>query len=260
MEKSDQLFSVKQLSTLAGVSVRTLHLYDKMKLLTPLQRTSSRYRLYGQEELLRLQQILFYKELDFELKEIKRIMDDPQFDILKALQSHREALLKKQERLRTLLHTIDNTINNLNNQNMNDYEKLYEGLPKAQAKAWRDEAIQKWGEDAVARSEKALGELSKIDLEKLKADQKDIAAKLRLLVDRDPLSPEVQEQIARHYANIRAFWGVSDPTDLHAQTYKGLGDLYRADGRYSAENGKPDLQFAAFMRTAMHHFADALLK
>src|SRR5688500_17485670 len=90
-------YSVKRLAALAGVSVRTLHLYDEIGLLKPSIRTEKKYRLYGRAELLRLQQILFYKEMDIPLKEIADILDDPQFDLLTALENHKKALKQKQE-------------------------------------------------------------------------------------------------------------------------------------------------------------------
>lgn len=240
--------------------MRTLHLYDKIGLLKPGKRTRAGYRQYGEDELLRLQQVLFYRELDFPLKEIKEIMNDPGFDISKALAGHKVSLLVRRDRLNTLLGTIDKTINNLNNKQMTSIEELYEGMPKEQAAAWRKEAADKWGEDVVTRSEKALLETGKLDIERLKAEQKDIARQLQSLKGYPPESDEVQEQIARHYANIRSFWGVTDPTDLKAETYKGLAELYMNDERYMAAVGKPDLEFAAFMRSGMLYFADTKLK
>jgi len=76
----------------------------------------------------------------------------------------------------------------------------------------------------------------------------------------DPESAKVQDMIALHYANIRSFWGVSDPTDLKAATYKGLAALYVTDERYTALDGKPDKLFATFMNRAMICFADNKLK
>lgn len=255
-------YAVKQLAQLAGVSVRTLHLYDQIGLLNPSVRTHSRYRLYGEKELLRLQQILFYKELDFPLKEIIAILDDPDFNLIKALEGHRHALTTRKNRLDTLLHTINQTVKNLQNQTMENYEELYEGLPKEQAKAMRQEAIDQWGEDSVKRSEKALLELPKMDLEGLKADQKEITHQLRFkfLAGEAPESDIVQEQVARHYANIRAFWGVTDPTDLRAATYKGLAELFVSDERYTTSQGRPDPAFAVFLRKGMIFFADKMLK
>jgi DNA-binding transcriptional MerR regulator len=253
-------YSVKQIAQLAGVSVRTLHLYDKTGLLKPAIRTRAGYRQYGEAELLRLQQILFYRELDLPLKAIAEILNDPHFDLIRALAGHKTALRVRRDRLNTLLNTIDKTIMNLKNKTMNNAEELYEGMPKEQAAAWRREAIDKWGEDTVLRSEKALLEMDKLDLDQLKADQKDIAHQLKLLASKAPESDEVQEQIARHYANIRGFWGVSDPTDLKAETYKGLAGLYVADERYTASDGKADPEFASFMRKGMLYFAEHNLR
>jgi DNA-binding transcriptional MerR regulator len=255
-------YGVKQLAKLAGVSVRTLHLYDQIGLLKPSIRTTSRYRQYGEKELLRLQQILFYKELDFPLKEIGPILDDPDFDLLLAFEGHKKALLARKNRLDALLHTINKTVIHLKNKTMSNYEELYEGMPKEQAVALRNEAIEKWGEDAIVRSEKALREMPKMNLEHLKADQKDIANQLRFkfLARENPGSDIVQEQIARHYANIRSFWGVSDPTDLKAAQYKGLAELYVSDERYTTVDGKSDPAFAGFMRDAMTCFADKMLQ
>ena len=143
---------------------------------------------------------------------------------------------------------------------MNNAEELYEGLPKEQAAVWRKKAADKWGEDVVLRSEKGLLEMDKVDLEKLKGDQKNIAQKLKLLSGKNPESDEVQEQIARHYANIRGFWGVSDPTDLKAETYRSLAELYVTDERYITTEEKPDPDYAAFMHKGMLYFADNKLK
>ncbi|SDQ00946.1 DNA-binding transcriptional regulator, MerR family [Mucilaginibacter sp. OK268] len=253
-------YSVKQIARLAGVSVRTLHLYDQMGLLKPAVRTRAGYRQYNQDKLLRLQQILFYRELDLPLKEIAEILNDPDFDLVQALAGHKTALLARRNRLNTLLKTIDKTIINLKNKSMNNLEELYEGMPKEQVAAWRKEAMDKWGEDTVLRSENALREIDKLDLDRLKADQKDIAHQLQLLRNHKPESEGVQEQIARHYANIRSFWGISDPTDLRTETYKGLTELYLADERYTTTEGQTDPDFAAFMRNSMLYFAEHKLK
>src|SRR5262245_34738395 len=121
-------YSVKKLARLAGVSVRTLHLYDQMGLLTPSVRTEARYRLYGQKELLRLQQILFYRELDLPLKEIGEILDDPAFDLAQALENHKVFLYEERERINKLIGTIDKTLDHLKNKTMLEVEELYDGL------------------------------------------------------------------------------------------------------------------------------------
>jgi DNA-binding transcriptional MerR regulator len=252
-------YSVKQLAQLAGVSVRTLHLYDQCDLLKPAGRTDAGYRKYDESALLRLQQILFYKELDLPLKAIAVILDNPGFDLQKALEGHKAAIQERRNRLNTLLKTIDKTIAHLKHQTMSAFEELYEGLPKEQAMAWRDEAITQWGAETVLRAEHALKELSETDLERLKTQQVLIMKHLKALSGADPHSEAVQEQIARHYANIRSFWGIAGPTDLRADIYRGLSELYVTDERYLGSDGHADHDFAAFMRKAMTCFADRKL-
>src|SRR4051794_6080593 len=104
-------YTVKQLAAMSGVSVRTLHFYDETALLKPAYLGANGYRFYEEPQLLTLQQILFYRELGFELKQIKRILAGADFETLAALRSHRETLEKSVTRTRSLLETIDKTIN-----------------------------------------------------------------------------------------------------------------------------------------------------
>ena len=252
-------YSVKNLATLAGVSVRTLHHYDRLGLLKPSVRTEAKYRLYGKPELLRLQQILFYKELDFSLHDILKMLEDPDFDALKALESHKLALQARQYRLSTLLATIDKTISTLNGERvMLTTDELYEGFPKGQA--YRQEAVANYGADEVEASENNLRQRGKVGFEQLKADQQDISLHLVSMINQDPTSAAVQQQIARHYQNIRGFWGesVCAGKDMKA-AYKGLAQLYVDDPRFTSQNGQENPAYAAFLRKAMIHFADTQL-
>ncbi len=253
-------YSVKQLADLAGVSVRTLHLYDEIGLLKPVTRTESGYRLYGETELLRLQQILFYKLLNFPLQEIGNILDDPEFDLVTALENHKSALKSKRDSITVLLTTIDRTISQLNGKVMLRHEELYEGLPKEEAQSYREGAINEYGKAEVERSENYLRSLSKEAFVKLKEESKTIAAALVSLMNEDPKSDKVQLEIAKHYQNIRQFWGTVDLKDKQSQAYKGLGELYVNDDRFAKVDGKPNQQYALFLQKAMTHFADTKLK
>lgn len=101
---------MKQVSKLVGVSVRTLHHYDEIGLLTPEFVTDAGYRIYSDEDLERLQQILFFKELDFSLQEIKNILDTPGFDKRKALYTQKELLIEKRKRIERLIITVEKTL------------------------------------------------------------------------------------------------------------------------------------------------------
>lgn len=249
-------YSVKQLALMAGVSVRTLHIYDKMGLLKPQARTQARYRVYGTPELLRLQQILFYKELDFPLQEIKTLLDHPDFDVVKALEQHKQALQTRQSRISTLLATIDNTILKLNEGKMLTNEELYKGLSKEQAASYRKESIEKYGAEAVETSENHLRKMGKPDYEKLGAEAKTVTHELFKHSHRLPDSIEVQQLIARHYDIIRMFWGTSGQADPQAEAYKGLGQLYVNDERFIQIEGQHHAAFALFLSKAMAYYAD----
>jgi MerR family transcriptional regulator, thiopeptide resistance regulator len=107
------MYTVKQLSNLAGVSVRTLHYYDEIGLLKPASVGQNGYRYYQDGDLFRLQQILFFREMDLGLLQIKEIVDHPDFDLVAALREHRHALQAKIDRMQTLIHTVDSTIMHL---------------------------------------------------------------------------------------------------------------------------------------------------
>jgi DNA-binding transcriptional MerR regulator len=121
-------YTVKQLAAISGVSVRALHYYDELGLLKPAYTKANGYRIYEEPQLLMLQQILFYRELGFELKRIKRILSQRKFEKLAALRSHREVLEKKIGRTRTLIATIDKTIGHLKGRKKMKNEELFAGF------------------------------------------------------------------------------------------------------------------------------------
>jgi DNA-binding transcriptional MerR regulator len=247
---------VKKLAHISGVSVRTLHHYDRIGLLKPSIRTQARYRLYGEPQLLRLQQILFYKELDFSLEEIRAILDDPDFDMVKALEDHKSSLIAKGKRIEELLSTNDKTILKLKGKIMLKDEELYAGLSNEKIESYRKEVTEKYGVEALETSEKSLKQMNKADFEKLKTESEKIYNALAGLMNADPKSKDVQDLVEKHYKIIRTFWGTASSKDPQWDAYKGLGELYVSDPNYTQINARPSVEFAAFMKEAMGHFAD----
>ncbi len=243
---------------MAGVSVRTLHHYDQLGLLKPTIRTEAGYRFYGENELLRLQQILFYKELDLPLKEIQEILDEADFDLVTALKDHKKAIKERRNRLNTLLTTIDKTILKIKGENaMLENEELYAGFPKDKAEAIRQEAIEKYGEKTVTEGEEKLKQLGKDGFMKLKAEGEEIAGTLYKLMHLAPEDAEVQKQIARHYNHVQQFWGESVPMENRPLAYEGLGKLYVEDERFYAEFGK---SYNQFLSKAISYFVQNILQ
>ena len=251
-------YTVKKLAELAGVSVRTLHHYDQLGLLTPSGRTEAGYRLYGEQELLRLQQILLYKEMDLPLPAIASILDDPAFDMVAALQQHRALLEERRRRTDLLLETVNKTIQKLTGgSEMITNEELYAGFPKETAASWRSEAMERWGKQKVEQSEQALRLMSKEDLEKLRKEGSAITAGLISLMHRNVSDPEVQQLVHRHYLHILQWWG-KKTEEGSLDAYKGLSNLYLMDERYTYIDGKPNLAFTAFLTKAMLFYVDSL--
>jgi len=258
MPKSNT-YSVKQLAKLAGVTIKTLHLYDKSGLLRPAERTQSRYRIYREAELLRLQQILFYKELDFPLKEIKAILDDPGFNLIQALQDHKAMLKARKTRINTLMKTLQQTIHSLKTKTMLNLEDLYEGLNQQEARIYRNQAIQNYGEEVVIHAENHLKTLSKTQMQDLVTRQQELGKALYLLKDSAPDSQNVQELVHQHYLNTRKLWGTEHAADKQAEAYKGLGQLYLTDERFTNQSGEADPAFRVFISQAMSHYAESSL-
>lgn len=242
--------TVKQLADLSGISVRTLHHYDKIGLLKPGVRSESRYRYYGSNEALRLQQILLYREIGLELSAIRDILDEPEFDVKTALENHKRSLKRQRERLKTLIRTVDHTILSLNEKpkNMN-YKTLYEGFAdNKQAAAYTTEAERRWGKEVIERSHERLLALTKAEWEELQAFGDQLNRQLAALVHVSPGDPEVQKLITLHYAYIGKHF------DVTPEIYVQLGRMYAEDERFRAFYDKYDVKLADFLHAAIRVF------
>jgi DNA-binding transcriptional MerR regulator len=247
-------YTIGQLAQAAGVSVRTLHHYDHIGLLAPASRTGAGYRLYAEQEMLRLQQILFFRELEVPLDEVRRILDDPGVDQVAALEQHRRLLHQRRDRLTRLLRTIDRTIKALAEDKMTlTDEELYQGFTTEQIERYEREAREMYDPALVEESKKRVKKMSRAEWQAIGAEGEAVTTGLAALADRDPGDPKVQELVARHHAWIENFYPCS------AEVYRGLGQGYTEHPEFRSfyEKYRPGL--AAFMSAAMNHYADQVL-
>ncbi|ODT78856.1 MAG: MerR family transcriptional regulator [Pelagibacterium sp. SCN 64-44] len=246
-------YSVNQLARLAGVSVRTLHHYDEIGLLKPAFTGENRYRYYGEEELLRLQQILIHRELDIPLGEIGAILDAPGFDRLETLQKQRERLEEQAKRFAGMVRTIDRTIARLKGERKMKNEDLYSGIvsPQKQAEyeAW---LVEKYGpeiHDHIAVSRHKLDKLTEADraalMRELEGIEQGLAEGLRQGIP--PQAASLDPLLARHRDWISAMW--NRPAPLEA--YAGLADTYLAHPDFIARYEQIEPGFAQYLATAM---------
>ncbi|MGI5837851.1 MAG: MerR family transcriptional regulator [Chloroflexota bacterium] len=245
-------YTVKAVADAAGVSVRALHYYDQIGLLKPASVSASGYRLYSEADLERLQEVLFFRELGFSLQEIKAIIDSPSYDRREALVTHRRILLEKQDRLARLIRSVDRTINAIQRGIPMGKDAMFEGFDKSKIEEYRKEARERWG-SVVDESYRRVSHYTKEDWDAFRAESEEITTALASLMDRDPADPEVQKWIGRHYNQIKDHFYT--PT---AEVYRGLGDLYVEDSRFTENYDKVKPGLAKFMRSAMHVYADRM--
>ncbi len=245
------VYTVQKLATLAGVSVRTLHYYDEIGLLKPAGVKKNGYRYYKEVQLLRLQQILFFRELEFPLEDIERIISSPHFDMESALRDQRKLIQMKKIRLDKLIKTIDKTITSMtNNQKMQD-DELYDAFKDDDVKQYQDEVKERWGNtDAYAQSMKRVGKMTKAQMEKLKEDGKKHTQAIADAMDKGIESPEVQELIAQSHEGVNFFY------DCTLEMFRNLGKMYVDDSRFTAYYEKFRKGLAVFVRDAIAYYCD----
>lgn len=248
------LYTVKQVARMAGISVRALHHYDQIGLLKPASVGENGYRYYGREELLRLQQILFHRELEFPLEAIAAVLDQPGFDRKAALRHHRERLASEVSRYRRLLKTLDVTLAALEGDAEMKDADLYKGFdPKKQAEyeAW---IAERYGAETIARSKQAAKGWSKADweafLEQGRAFEREMARALTGGLPAD--SEAVQARIPGLFNWLERAWGRKPEKDA----FIGLGGMYMThpDFRARYETLAPGL--AEYLAEAMRLYAE----
>lgn len=250
--KTDTRYTVRQLAEIAGVSVRTLHHYDAIGLLTPPRDPSNGYRRYDQASLLRLQQILFLRELGMPLDEIRAALDRPDFDLLHALEQHRRALRERQERLARLAQTVERTIQHLRGEREMSNEELFAGFSEEQQAAYEEEAAQRWGEENVRASNQQWREYSDEKKRAILQEGQAVYADLIAAMPEGPASAAAQNGIRRWHEHLRNFY---EPTP---EILLGLGDLYNDDPAFNATFVKMHPELAPFMREAIKHYVASL--
>ena len=183
------MYMINEISKLTGISVRMLHHYDKIGLLVPSKRTDSNYRMYNDDDIARLYQILIFKELEFPLQKIKQILDDENFNREEALKVQRNLILEKKNRLERIIESIDDNIGNLGGNIMSkknfkvfDYEEV-----KKHQEKYKEETEKRYGQsDAYKESKEKTSKYSKNDWESIMGEAGAIYEELACLMDKDP--------------------------------------------------------------------------
>ncbi len=243
-------YKVREVAEIAGISVRTLHHYHRIGLLAPEEITPSGYRLYSDRELERLQQILFFKEIGFSLPDIREILDSPGFDRQSALRSHRELLSLKRQRLDDLINTLESTIQSMEGVKKMSQKSMFEGFEtnplEEHKRKYAAEARQKYGEKVVAASEQRVSGYSQEDWTRVMQEWEAIYERIIPRIEHGPSDPQVQAALD----DLRQLF-CQNFYDCTPEIFRGLGNLYVEDPRFTANIDKYQEGLAAFLQQAM---------
>jgi MerR family transcriptional regulator, thiopeptide resistance regulator len=217
------------------VSVRTLHYYDEVGLQKPQSRSESGYRYYNEEAVLRLQQIMFFRELDFSLEEMQEIISRPDFDVVEALQSQRTLLTKKADRIDELLTTVEKTIKKLQGEVKMSIQEYYQGFSDEQIEKYRQEVRQRWGEKTLQESEKRVIKMGKEKFAKVQAEGDIIFQSIRDNMSKGYDNDLVQAQVVKwrqwlenyhHYSNDEVL-GLGQAYSQHPEFAKFFRKIHK---------------------------------
>jgi DNA-binding transcriptional MerR regulator len=239
------MFTVKQLSDLAGVTPRTLHHYDQIGLLKPAQIGENGYRYYGEESILHLQQILFFRELGLPLEAIRKIMGRRDFEVLSALESHKVEIGKRITRLERLVETVDNTISHLKGQKEMSMEQIFAGFAPEEEEKYAREAEQMYDPEIVRESNRKWKAYGKEKQQAILAEGRQIYVEMLAAMPKGADSPVVQSLVERWRKHMEYFW------TPELDQLLGLAEMYNADQRFKANYDQMHPQLAAFIHEAV---------
>lgn len=228
---------IKEFAEFTGVSVRTLHYYDEIGLLAPaLVDQHTGYRYYDENSLLRIQEILFYRELDFSLKHIKEILSSPNYDKNKALKEQKHLLTLKKERLERLILAIDDA---------GKGETVMKAFDNSEFETYKAEAQEKWGKtEAYREHAERTKDYSKEKWNDLAEGMDRIMAGFALCMKKGetPSSPEAQNLVKALQGHI-----TENYYPCTNEILAGLGQMYVADERFKNNIDKHGDGTAAFI-------------
>jgi len=246
-------YTVNKLAKLSGVSARTLHFYDEIGLLKPAYYGENNYRYYEEEQLLMLQQILFYRELGMPLSEIQRIISSDDFNKIEALQSHKKILEQGLDRSQQMIKTINKTISHLRGKEKMKDEEFYYGFDSEKQKEHEKYLVEKGilAQDFLDECNEKVKNWSDKEKNAFIQDIKKIMDALIVAINNksSPSADEVQSLMRRHYTWLERTW---TPTK---EKYIGLAQLYQTpEFRVFYDSRHPEL--LDFMLKAMKIFAE----
>jgi len=242
-------YTIKEIADLAGVTTRTLRFYDQIGLLSPAEIAGNGYRLYNHASLLRLQQIMFFRELDVPLKEIQAIMKQPDFDLKAALEAHRLSLQGRRRKIDTLLETLDQTIATLEGEWIMNEKEFFSGFDEAK---YEEEARQRWGDSPQYKeSTRKWASYTREQKEAIKQEMGGITLRMVGSASSKPGDQDIQQAVGDYYAFLNNKFYT-----CNVEFLRNLADMWVEDTRFAVNYERIREGGAEFARDAVHIFCD----
>ncbi len=253
-------YSVSQLSQLAGVSVRTLHYYDKVGLLKPQVRSDKGYRFYGYQQLVRLQQILIYRELDFSLEQIATLLNSEDDDLLTSLENQRLLLLDRQTNTQSMIKSIEVTMTNLKAKQYSNI--FFADIPKEKAEALQEQAESAISDEARNKFQQWFGALSEDQVKAMKQQHDHFNAEYQAVMHLPVEAAEVQALAESHYEHMN--WQMSalgeQSVPIGYQQFVQMAEQITVNAFFRDLYENCQVGMADHFRRALLHYAENTLK
>ena len=249
-------YGIKEVANLTGLTTRTLRYYDEIGLLKPSRVGDNGYRFYESKELELLQQIMFYRKRGFELKQIKCILDNPKFDVAKALKEHLANLEEQKSNIDSLIQNIKMTLLAMEGEyEMADkerFEAFKEDLIKENEAKYGAEIREKYGDETIDASNAKIMGMSEEKYDRFKALEEEIKAKLNEAVAAK-MNPA--DEIGKTITQLHKEWIMMTWKTYSSEAHKGLSKMYAFDDRFKSYYDSKLEGCAEFLQKAIEHWA-----
>ena len=246
-------YTINSMAKLSGVSTRTLRYYDQIDLLKPVRINTNKYRMYGQGEVDKLQQILFYKELGLSLLEIKIILENSDFNYEKAMGDHLIKLENKKKQIEVLIDNVKKTVSSIRGEKvMSDKEKFIgfkDKLVKENEEKYGKELREKYGDSKIEESNKKLLDMSETQYNNLEELALTLNRKLKIAVE----SGEPSGELAQEVCDLHRQWLIFHwPKGMYTpEIHFNLAEMYCQDERFKEYYEKIAPKGAEFLKEAI---------
>lgn len=244
--------NANEVAKITGVSVRTLHHYDTISLLSPSRNPENGYREYSDNDMDRLQQILFFKECGFSLAQIKELLSSPNFDREQAFALQRKFLLHEKGRIELMLETLEKSVQNMKGKMTMSIKDKFHGFDFTN-NPYEDEARRIWGDKVVDESNAHLKSLSQNEQAAIAKGMDDLFTDLAKIRHEAPESATAQAAMAKMYNHFNTNFGCR----YSLEAFAGVGQMYVTDERFTVNVDKYGDGLSKFLAEAMKIYAES---